>query len=105
MDGNVVAFFVPTVIFILFVMPVWVYMHYRTKQQAQSALSVNEREDLERLAFNAQRMLDRIDTLEAILDAESPGWRKRMDDEDAIAGAAMGRNPASMTGESTGRVS
>ena len=90
MDGNVVAFFVPTVIFILFVMPVWVYMHYRTKQQAQSALSVNEREDLERLAFNAQRMLDRIDTLEAILDAESPGWRKRMDDEDAIAGCRDG---------------
>ena len=50
MDGNVVAFFVPTVIFILFVMPVWVYMHYRTKQQAQSALSGHEREELDWLA-------------------------------------------------------
>ena len=77
MDGMVVAFFVPTVVFIVFVLPIWLYMHYRTKQQAQGALSESEREDLRLLAVNAERMLERIDTLEAILDAESPGWRKR----------------------------
>ena len=32
MDGIVVAFFVPAVIFLTIVAPVWIYMHYRSKQ-------------------------------------------------------------------------
>ena len=38
MDGNVVVFFVPTVVFIVVVLPLWLIMHYRTKQRAESAL-------------------------------------------------------------------
>ncbi len=82
MDGNVVLFFVPTVVFIVVVLPFWLFMHYRTKQRAVSALSQAERDDLNLLVGNAERMIERIDTLEAILDAESPGWRKRMADEE-----------------------
>ncbi len=82
MDGNVVAFFVPTVVFIIVVLPFWLFMHYRTKQRAESALSQAERDDLHLLLGNAERMIGRIDTLEAILDEESPGWRKRMADEE-----------------------
>lgn len=81
MDGNVVAFFVPTVVFIIVVLPLWLFMHYRTKQRAESALSQAERDDLQTLMVSADRMLNRIDTLEAILDEESPGWRKRMANE------------------------
>lgn len=81
MDGIVVAFFVPTVIFLCFVAPIWIFMHYRSKQRAQGALSDDERLELETLAAHAERMMDRIDTLEAILDAETPGWRKRMQAE------------------------
>lgn len=81
MDGIVVAFFVPTVVFIIVVLPFWLFMHYRTKQRAESALSQTERDDLHLLLGNAERMIERIDTLEAILDEESPGWRKRMADE------------------------
>ncbi|MCR9258493.1 MAG: envelope stress response membrane protein PspB [bacterium] len=77
MDGIVVAFFVPTVIFMVVVAPAWIWMHYRSKQHAQGALSENERTELETLALQAERMLERIDTLEAILDAETPDWRKR----------------------------
>jgi phage shock protein B len=77
MDGIVVAFFVPTVIFLVVVAPAWIWMHYRSKQHAQGALSENERMELENLALQAERMLERIDTLEAILDAETPEWRKR----------------------------
>ena len=76
MDGIVVAFFVPAVIFMVFVAPAWLVLHYRSKQQAQSALSETERADLETLALQAERMLERIDTLEAILDAQTPDWRK-----------------------------
>ena len=77
MDGIVVAFFVPTVIFMVVVAPAWIWMHYRSKQHAQGALSENERTELETLALQAERMLERIDTLEAILDAQTPDWRKR----------------------------
>ncbi|MEM8766679.1 MAG: envelope stress response membrane protein PspB [Pseudomonadota bacterium] len=81
MDGFTVAFFVPVVIFLTIVAPVWIFMHYRSKQRAQGALSDDERLELETLAAHAQRMMDRIDTLEAILDAETPDWRKRMQAE------------------------
>jgi len=78
MDGIVVAFFVPTVIFLTIVAPIWIFMHYRGKQRSQSALSDEERLELETLTSQAERMIERIDTLEAILDSETPGWRKRL---------------------------
>ncbi len=81
MDGIVVAFFVPTVIFLTIVAPVWIFMHYRSKQRAQGALSEDERSELEALTAQAERMVERIETLESILDLETPGWRQRMGSE------------------------
>ena len=78
MDGMVVAFFVPVVLFMCIVAPTWIFMHYRSKQRAQGALSEEERAELEALAAQAERMIDRIETLEAILDSETPEWRTRM---------------------------
>ena len=78
MDGLVVAFFVPTVIFLAIVAPVWIFMHYRSKQRAQGALSEDERNALEALSGQTERMVKRIETLESILDSETPGWRSRM---------------------------
>ena len=77
MDGMVVAFFVPTVIFLTFVAPVWIFMHYRSKQRAQGSLSDAERDEMELLKRKADRMIERVETLEAILDAQTPDWRKR----------------------------
>ena len=68
----------PTIIFMVFVAPIWIYMHYRSKQRSQSSLSEAERLELESLAARAEGMLERIDTLESILDSETPGWRERM---------------------------
>lgn len=77
MDGWMVAFFVPTLAFVTIVAPIWIYMHYRSKQKSQSELSAAERQQLEDLASTALHMLERIETLEAILDQDTPGWRGR----------------------------
>ena len=81
MDGIVVAFFVPTVIFLAIVAPVWIFMHYRSKQRAQGTLSEDERAELEALTSQAERMVERIETLESTLDSETPSWRSRMTSE------------------------
>lgn len=76
MNGFVFAF-VPTIIFLVVVAPLWIFLHYRSKHRDRTALSDDERLELERLTQMVGRMGDRIETLEAILDAETPDWRKR----------------------------
>lgn len=71
----------PTIIFLVFVAPIWIFMHYRSKQKSQSTLSEEERAEMEHLAAKAERMVERIETLESILDSETPGWRDRMSAE------------------------
>ncbi len=81
MEGWMVALFVPTLVFVALVLPIWLRLHYRSKQNAQSALSDEERSEMETLARQAEKMSNRIETLEAILDSETPGWRRRMVDD------------------------
>ncbi len=69
--------FVPAVLFMVVVAPIWLVMHYRSKRRGRAALSSEERAELEKLTDLADRMGERIETLEAILDAETPDWRKR----------------------------
>lgn len=77
MDGIVVAFFVPLVIFLTIVAPIWIIMHYRSRNRMASDLSAGERVDLEEMVRVANRMAARIEALEAILDDESPDWRRQ----------------------------
>ncbi len=76
MDGLLFAF-VPTILFLVIVAPLWIILHYQRMHRERNALSEDERLELERLTQTVGRMGDRIETLEAILDAETPGWRKR----------------------------
>ncbi len=76
MDAYVFAF-VPTLLFTVVVAPLWILMHYRSKRRLQGTLSEDERAELERLTEIAERMGERVETLEAILDAETPDWRRR----------------------------
>lgn len=80
MEGWVIAIFVPTVLFVLVVAPTWIYLHYRSKQASLHALSTEERDQIEMLTARAERMQDRIDALESILDERTPEWRSRMID-------------------------
>lgn len=68
---------VPTIVFMVIVAPIWLILHYRSKKQINQGLSEDEYMTLKELADKAERMADRIQTLEAILDAEAPEWRNK----------------------------
>ncbi|EPL6455984.1 envelope stress response membrane protein PspB [Providencia vermicola] len=66
------------IIFVIFVLPVWLWLHYSKKNNGQgSQLTENEVQRLMQLAEQASRMQQRIKTLEDILDAEHPNWRQK----------------------------
>jgi phage shock protein B len=69
--------FVPVILFLIFVAPVWVILHYVTKWRAARGLSADDERLLADLWQNATRMEDRIRQLERILDSEAPGWRTK----------------------------
>lgn len=70
--GIIVA---PIIIFMIFVAPIWLIMHYRSKKQVSQGLNEQELQQLAALAHKAEILGDRVKTLESILDAEAPGWR------------------------------
>lgn len=60
-----------------FVLPLWLLLHYVTRWRESRRLSRNDEQALAELWASARKMEDRIATLETILDAEAPGWRRR----------------------------
>lgn len=65
----------PLIIFLVFIAPLWLILHYRTLRREADALSAGEHENLERMVALLERMEARIGALEKILDAEHPGLR------------------------------
>lgn len=64
---------IPLTIFVLFVAPVWLWLHYSNRSTGN--LNANERLRLVQLTEESRRMRERIQALEQILDAENPNWR------------------------------
>ncbi|ALS97827.1 envelope stress response membrane protein PspB [Lacimicrobium alkaliphilum] len=77
MEGVIGIIVAPIIIFMIFVAPIWLIMHYRSKKQVAQGLSEEEFAALTELAKKAEVMNERIQTLEALLDAEAPQWRNR----------------------------
>ena len=78
MDAGIMALITaPLVLFLIFVAPIWLILHYRSKKQVSQGLSAAEYAELKTLAEKAEKMSDRIKTLESILDHEAPQWRDR----------------------------
>ncbi|KLN97297.1 envelope stress response membrane protein PspB [Moellerella wisconsensis] len=72
------VFLVPVLlIFIIFILPVWLWLHYSRQGKGKNQLTDSEIQRLVQLAEQAKSMQQRIDTLEQILDAEHPHWRER----------------------------
>jgi len=67
----------PIIIFLIIVAPIWLILHYRSKRQVSQGLTDEEYSQLNELINRADKMAQRIDTLESILDTESPQWRSR----------------------------
>ncbi|HAB80354.1 MAG TPA: envelope stress response membrane protein PspB [Glaciecola sp.] len=74
----IVAIGDPLILFMLFVAPTWLILHYRGKRQINKGLSENDFKDLQMLADKAEKMSERINTLETILDSEAPQWRHKV---------------------------
>lgn len=66
----------PLIAFLIFVAPLWLFLHYRSKKKSSSGLSDTDLQRLRQLSEQAESMQDRVKTLEKILDAESPSWRR-----------------------------
>ncbi|WP_338556133.1 envelope stress response membrane protein PspB [Erwinia sp. E_sp_B04_7] len=67
---------IPLTIFVLFVAPIWLWLHYSNRQNGGAELSQSELQRLQQLTLDAKRMRERIHALEEILDAEHPNWRQ-----------------------------
>lgn len=68
----------PVIIFMIIVAPIWLILHYRSKSQVNQGLSEEEYIQLSDLSEMADKMADRIKTLEAILDVETPDWKNKL---------------------------
>ncbi|MBO9506542.1 MULTISPECIES: envelope stress response membrane protein PspB [Thalassospira] len=80
------AIAVPLIVFVVVVGPVWVVFHYITlwkrmkaEQQKSSPEQVaKEKEIVAMLKGRAERLENRVETLERLLDAEVAEWRNRI---------------------------
>jgi len=67
----------PIILFMVIVAPIWIVMHYRSKGTKQEGITESEHGRLQELTQIAETMMERIETLESILDKETPNWREK----------------------------
>jgi len=65
------------ILFLTVVLPTVIVFHYMTKWKALKGLSDDEQQILEDLWEASERIHDRLDSLETILDDAAPEWRRR----------------------------
>jgi phage shock protein B len=71
--------FVPTILFLVIVAPMWLTMHYRSVNRSSRGLTQEDRESVEQMLVTVDKLSDRIEALEAILDADHREWRRQVD--------------------------
>jgi len=65
------------VVLVTLCLPLWIIFHYTTKMRMSKGLSPEDEKMLSEVWESANKMQERIDTLERILDIEAPDWRRR----------------------------
>ncbi len=70
----------PLILILVIVAPLWIILHYVTTWKKTKGLSAEDETNLGQLRRNAERLEDRLHTLERILDDEVPDWRQKFND-------------------------
>lgn len=65
------------ILFMVIVLPLWLILHYVAKLKATKSLSQADEETLAELWQVSEKLDQRIESLETILDEEVPGWRTK----------------------------
>jgi len=65
------------ILFVVVLAPLWIVFHYITKMKMARGLTPEDEKMLTDVWESTKKMEDRIQTLERILDIESPSWRQR----------------------------
>ena len=68
---------IPISVFLVIVAPLWLILHYRSRKQLSQGLSTNDTAQLNQLIGRAEKLQQRVHTLESILDVETPNWRNQ----------------------------
>ena len=76
------AVFVPLILFLVIVAPLWLVLHYRAQARRErhgltAEPSAQDQELMARMVALLEKMEGRIGSLEKILDADHPRWRDR----------------------------
>ena len=74
------ALAVPVIIFLAIIVPLWITFHYITvwtRLRAEKKAGVGGGGDLAALSKVAERLEQRLDSLETILDTDAPNWRQK----------------------------
>ncbi|MCM8556918.1 envelope stress response membrane protein PspB [Sphingomicrobium sediminis] len=74
MGDEFIGFFA---IFAIFIGLPWLIFHYVTKWKSQTSLTEPDERLLDELHDLARRLDDRIQTIERIMSAEDPDWKRR----------------------------
>ena len=64
------------ILFIVICLPLWIVLHYITKWKTSKGLTSEDEKMLGEIWESSSKMEERINTLERILDIESPNWRR-----------------------------
>lgn len=65
------------ILFLVVVLPIWIVMHYSTswrREKQDRQLGKTSYLDLQK---QAEKMEERLDAIESILDSDAPDWRGR----------------------------
>ena len=69
--------FVPAVLFMVIVAPLWLIFHYVTVWKTQRNAGRADQGAMNSMWETARRLETRVAALEKLLDAEAPGWRSK----------------------------
>ena len=71
--------FVPTILFLVIVAPMWITMHYNSVKRSTRGLTTEDRDSIEHMLVTVDKLTDRIGALESILDTDHREWRQQVD--------------------------